>query len=257
MRIRVISLFASMFHALTEEGVIGRAVQQGLIELTVINPRDYAENKHRRVDDRPFGGGPGMLMCYQPLRDAILAAKAQLPHAKVIYLSPQGRRFDQPAAEQLALRPEMIFLCGRYEGVDERVIDALVDEEWSLGDFVLSGGELAAMSMIDAIGRLVPGVLGHDQSAVADSFSQPLLDCPHYTRPETIDGLSVPSVLLSGDHRAIERWRQQQALGRTWLRRPELLTQQTLDAEQLVLLNDFKQAQQAKALGNDFEEPQL
>ncbi len=256
MRIVVISLFPSMFDALTQEGVIGRAMKQGLIELQLISPRDYTENKHRRVDDRPFGGGPGMLMSYQPLRDAILAAKALLPEAPVIYLSPQGRRFDQQAARALVQVPQLIFVCGRYEGIDERVMISLVDQEWSLGDFVLSGGELPAMSMIDAIGRLLPGVLGDEQSAVADSFTEQLLDCPHYTRPETIDGMSVPEVLLSGDHQAIAKWRQQQALGRTWQRRPELLAKQTLSADQLALLNDFKQAQQAKALGNEFEEPQ-
>lgn len=258
MRIVVVTLFEPMFQAISEHGVTGRAVKQGLIELSFINPRDFAYDRHRTVDDRPFGGGPGMLMKYQPLKDALLKAKQQLPGARVIYLSPQGQKFDQAAAGQLSACPDLILLCGRYEGIDERVIQAFVDEEWSIGDFVLSGGEMAAMVMIDAIGRLIPGVLGHEQSAEQDSFSQGLLDCPHYTRPEEIDGMAVPAVLCSGNHKAIRDWRMQQALGRTFLRRPELLTTMTLDKHQRALLNEFKQAQPSSVeLHNDFEEPQI
>ncbi len=244
MRIDVVSLFPEMFAALSEHGVSGRAVAVGLLELVFWNPRDYTENKHRRVDDRPYGGGPGMLMQIQPLRDAIQAARAARPGpCRVVYLSPQGRVLDQAGVEALAgggLGERLILVAGRYEGIDERLIEAEVDEEWSIGDYVLSGGELPAMVLIDAVTRLIPGALGHEQSAQQDSFSDGLLDCPHYTRPEVDEaGRAVPEVLLSGDHQAIARWRLKQSLGRTWLRRPELLERRQLNEEQRELLQEF------------------
>ncbi|MGB0836052.1 MAG: tRNA (guanosine(37)-N1)-methyltransferase TrmD, partial [Psychrobium sp.] len=223
MWIGVVTLFPDMFKAITEQGVTGRAVKNGLIQVQCWNPRDFTHDKHRTVDDRPYGGGPGMLMMVQPLRDAILAAKAVAGgDAKVIYLSPQGRRFDQTGALELSSNEKLILICGRYEGIDERIITSLVDEEWSIGDYVLSGGELPAMTLIDAVSRLVPGVLGKMASAEQDSFSDGLLDCPHYTRPECLDGESVPSILLSGNHEKIKRWRAEQSLIRTWQRRPDL-----------------------------------
>ncbi|MFT4811432.1 MAG: tRNA (guanine37-N1)-methyltransferase, partial [Paraglaciecola sp.] len=199
-------------------------------------------DKHRTVDDRPYGGGPGMLMMVQPLKDAILAAKeAAGRKTKVIYLSPQGKKLDQAGVKQLSENGSLILVAGRYEGIDERVIQTQVDEEWSIGDYVLSGGELPAMVLMDAISRFVPGVLGHDQSAEQDSFSHGLLDCPHYTRPENLDGELVPKVLLSGDHKKIKQWRLEQSLGRTWQRRPELLNDLALTEEQQKLLDLYRQ----------------
>lgn len=240
MRIDVVSLFPEMFSALSGHGITGRALEQDLLELGLWNPRDYSEDKHGRVDDRPYGGGPGMVMQTQPLRQAIHAARAAVEGAShVVYFSPQGRRLDQAGVEELARHPHLILVAGRYEGVDERLIQAEVDEEWSIGDYVLSGGELAAMVAIDAMIRLIPGALGHEDSAAQDSFSEGLLDYPHYTRPEVADEGTVPEVLLSGDHQAIARWRLKQSLGRTWLRRPDLLEQLSLDAEQQTLLEEF------------------
>ena len=239
MRIDVVTLFPDLFEIALRNGVTGRAVQRGIVELGLWNPRDYTADKHRTVDDRPYGGGPGMVMMVQPLRETIRTARAAAPHSKVIYLSPQGRRLDQAAVMELVARPGMILVAGRYEGIDQRLIDSEIDEEWSIGDYVLSGGELAAMVMIDVVTRLLPGVLGHEQSAEQDSFTAGLLDYPHYTRPEEMDGMKVPEVLLGGDHAAIARWRLKQALGRTWLRRPDLLEQLNLSAEQQVLLNEF------------------
>ena len=240
MRIDVISLFPQMFSAVTEVGVTGRAAQKGILQVETWNPRDYAKDNYRTVDDRPYGGGPGMVMMVEPLRDAINAArKAEVSEAKVIYLSPQGKRLDQQALETLAKEDRLILLAGRYEGIDERLIEAEVDEEWSIGDYVLSGGELPAMVMIDGMARLLPGVLGHEDSAVQDSFVSGLLDCPHYTRPEEFEGHTVPEVLTSGDHKAIERWRLKQALGRTYERRPDLLEELALDQEQKALLQQY------------------
>ncbi|GMM83356.1 tRNA (guanosine(37)-N1)-methyltransferase TrmD [Pseudoalteromonas sp. BZB3] len=237
----VISLFPEMFDAITQQGVTGRAVKNGLIEFNSWNPRDYATDKHRTVDDRPYGGGPGMLMMVNPLKQAILDAKAAAGEsAKVIYMSPQGRKLDQQGAAELAASEKLILVAGRYEGIDERIIESYVDEEWSIGDFILSGGELPAMTLIDAVARLVPGVLGHNQSAEQDSFSDGLLDCPHYTRPETLDGKQVPAVLLSGNHKEIAKWRLKQSLGRTWLRRPDLLRNLALTEEQAMLLAEFQ-----------------
>ncbi len=225
MNFYVISLFPEMIEQACSCGVLGRAIKHGLIRVHCINPRDFAQDRHRTVDDRPYGGGPGMLMKWQPLAAAIDAAKQQASAmAKVIYMSPQGKLLNQQSVRQVAdAAPDLILIAGRYEGIDERLVEQLIDEEWSIGDYVLSGGELAAMVVIDAVARLCPGVLGDEQSAQQDSFMQGLLDCPHYTRPEEIHGYTVPAVLLSGDHKAIAQWRLQQALGRTWLRRPELI----------------------------------
>jgi tRNA (guanine37-N1)-methyltransferase len=240
MWVGIISLFPEMFHAITDYGVTGQAVKKGLLSIETWNPRDFTHDKHRTVDDRPYGGGPGMLMMVQPLRDAIHAAKQAAPKtAKVIYLSPQGRRLDQQGVEELAKNEQMLFICGRYEGVDERIIQSEVDEEWSIGDFVMTGGELPAMTLIDSVARFIPGVLGDFASAEEDSFANGLLDCPHYTRPEVLDGESVPKVLTSGNHRDIRHWRLKQSLGRTWLRRPELLENLALTDEQEQLLAAF------------------
>ncbi|MDR5612249.1 MAG: tRNA (guanosine(37)-N1)-methyltransferase TrmD [Arsenophonus sp.] len=242
MWIGIISLFPEMFRAITEYGVIGRAVKNGLLNIQCWDPRDYTHDRHRTVDDRPYGGGPGMLMMVQPLRDAIHVAKSEIGEdAKVIYLSPQGRKLNQQGVCQLTANKKLILVCGRYEGIDERIIETEIDEEWSIGDYVLSGGELPAMVMIDSISRFIPGVLGHHASAEEDSFMTGLLDCPHYTRPEVLEGMEVPSVLLSGNHAEIERWRRKQSLGRTWLRRPELLTSLALTDEQRMLLAEFQQ----------------
>ncbi len=239
MKWGVITLFPTMVADALAHGVIGRAMQRGLVDIMTFNPRAHATDLHQTVDDRPYGGGPGMLMKVETLRASIAEAKKILPEAPVIYLSPQGEPLTQAVVKELAVRPEVILVCGRYEGIDERVIELDVDHEMSLGDFVLSGGEPAAIAVLDAVGRLVPGVLGHASSAVEDSFSDGLLDCPHYTRPEEIAGLKVPDVLLSGHHGDIARWRRKQALGRTWLRRSEILEKQELSNEDRLLLDEF------------------
>lgn len=245
----VISLFPEMFQALTEHGVSGRAVKQEKVTIKCWNPRDFAHDNYQTVDDRPYGGGPGMLMKIQPLQDAIQAAKqAAGEGAKVIYLSPQGRKLDQQGVLELAQQPKLILVAGRYEGIDERLIEREIDEEWSLGDFVLSGGELAAMTLMDAVIRLTPGVLNHDQSAQQDSFMEGLLDCPHYTRPEVYEGQAVPEVLLSGNHEKIRQWRLKQSLGRTWQRRPDLLENLELTKEQHRLLTEFLSENQMNSL---------
>nr|WP_235906689.1 tRNA (guanosine(37)-N1)-methyltransferase TrmD [Pseudomonas saliphila] len=229
-----------MFAALTDYGVTGRAVTRGQLSVAFSNPRDHAHDRHRTVDDRPFGGGPGMLMKVEPLLEAIEAIKQQAPTPpRVIYLSPQGQPLSQKRAGELAQLESVVLLCGRYEGIDERIIERCVDEEVSIGDYVLSGGELGAMVLLDAITRLIPGVLGHADSAVEDSFSEGWLDCPHYTRPEEFAGQRVPEVLLSGNHALIRRWRLKQSLGRTWQRRPELLEDLMLSKEQQQLLAEF------------------
>lgn len=241
MRFEVVTLFPEMFAAVRCCGITRRALEQGLIGLGCWDPRAYATDNHRSVDDRPYGGGPGMVMRVHPLYEAITAARAAAPEgAPVVHLSPQGRRLDQEGVRHLASRPGLVLVAGRYEGVDERVIEAAVDEEWSIGDYVLSGGELAAMVVVDAVTRLVPGALGHADSAREDSFSGGLLDCPHYTRPEEALGRRVPAVLLEGNHAAIRRWRLKQALGRTWERRPDLLERVVLDEEQQALLAEFQ-----------------
>jgi len=244
MRIALVSLFPDMFCAVSDQGVVGRAVEQGLVKLSHCNPRDYTTDKHRTVDDRPYGGGPGMLMKIDPLRQAIAAARQGAGRtAKVIYLSPQGQRFCHSKALELAEWEGMILVAGRYEGVDERLIEAEVDEELSIGDYVLSGGELAAMVVIDAVTRQLPGVLGHECSAQEDSFVNGLLDCPHYTRPERFEGRDVPEVLLSGNHEEIRRWRLKQALGRTNERRPDLLQGRSMTHEEETLLAEYLREQ--------------
>jgi tRNA (guanine37-N1)-methyltransferase len=238
MHFDVITLFPEMFEA-SRKGITGRAIERGQVELHLWNPRDYTHDVHRTVDERPYGGGPGMVMKVEPLRAAILDAKTAAPQSKVIYMSPQGRPFTQAAAQAMSAQPGVILLAGRYEGIDERLIEAYVDEEWSIGDYVLSGGELPAMVLMDTVIRLLPGVLGHEDSAVEDSHVDGLLDCPHYTRPEEIEGRAVPEVLLSGNHKAIREWRLMQALGRTWLRRPDLLEGRPLTDEEQGLLDQF------------------
>jgi tRNA (guanine37-N1)-methyltransferase len=239
MRIDVVTLFPEMIREQVRYGIQGRAIQKGLLQVATWNPRDYTLDRHGSVDDRPYGGGPGMVMQVQPLRAALHAAREDGDPAPVIYLSPQGRRLDQARARQLAGQQRLILLAGRYEGIDERVIDLEVDEELSIGDYVLSGGELPALVVMDAVTRLLPGALGDADSAGQDSFMDGLLDYPHYTRPEEINGMQVPDVLAGGHHAEIRRWRHKQALGRTWLRRPDLLDALQLDAEQQVLLDEF------------------
>ena len=241
MFIGIISLFPEMFKAITEFGVTGRAVKQNLLQMRYYNPRDFTHDKHKTVDDRPYGGGPGMLMMVQPLRDAIHMAKTEAGEGvKVIYLSPQGRKLNQAGVKELSLNQKLILVCGRYEGIDERLIETEIDEEWSIGDYVLTGGESPAMALIDAVARFIPGVLGKQASAEEDSFAEGLLDCPHYTRPEVLDGLTVPSVLMSGNHKEIRQWRLKKSLERTWLRRPELLESLALTDEQAKLLKQIK-----------------
>ena len=240
MRFDIITLFPALFDAL-KDSIIGRAIDQQKIMLQLWNPRDFTNDPHKRVDDRPYGGGPGMGMQNQPLRDAILAAKKASPEsARVIYVSPQGKLFTQAQCKTVAKQHQrLIFICGRYEGIDERIIRQYVDEEWSIGNYVLSGGELPTMVIIDAITRLLPGVLGDPDSAIQDSFENDLLDCPHYTRPETIDGISVPTVLQSGDHQAIATWRLKQSLGNTWQKRPDLLKRRILSDDEKKLLQMY------------------
>lgn len=247
MRIDVITLFPEALQGLTDMGVTGRAIRDGLVDLKVWNPRDFANDRHNTVDDRPYGGGPGMVMTVEPLGSAIRAAKGghvqtlpdQDTDVKVSLMSPQGRQLDQAGVKELVGRPGLILVCGRYEGIDERLIESDIDEEWSIGDYVLSGGELAAAVIIDAVTRFIPGVLGDEQSAEQDSFVDGLLDHPHYSRPEMAGGKAVPEVLLSGNHEAIRRWRRKQALGRTWQRRPDLLKSKVLDKEAELLLEEF------------------
>lgn len=239
MRIGVITLFPEMFAALDCGGVTARAMARGLVETTLWNPRDYTLDKHRRVDDRPYGGGPGMVMQTQPLHDTLQAARRAMPEpVKTIYLSPQGRSLDRAGLNQLATGPDLLLVAGRYGGIDERLLETEIDEEWSIGDYVLSGGELAAMVLIDALTRLIPGALGHEDSN-KDSFTEGLLDAPHYTRPEVWNSQPVPEVLLSGHHADITRWREQQALGRTWRKRPDLLAEKKLSEAQRELLREY------------------
>lgn len=240
MRIDVLTLFPEFIRNSAALGVVGRAQQRGLLQVETWNPRDHAEGSYRRVDERPFGGGPGMVMLIEPLRAALNAARAATSEpARTIYLSPQGARLTQQRVRDLAALPRVILLCGRYEGVDERLLRREIDEELSIGDYVLSGGELAAAVLIDAIGRLQEGALNDAESAAQDSFEDGLLDCPHFTRPESDGDDVVPAVLLSGDHAAIRRWRRQQSLGRTWLRRPDLLARLDLEKADRALLEAF------------------
>jgi tRNA (guanine37-N1)-methyltransferase len=242
MRFDVVTIFPEFVLAAARLGVVGRAQDRGLLSVAAWNPRDYATDNYRTIDDRPFGGGPGMVMTLEPLTRSIHAAKAahDAP-ARVVYLSPQGPRLTQRKVEDLAREPRLLLLCGRYEGIDERLLEREVDEELSIGDYVVSGGELAAAVVIDAVGRLREGALGNAASASEDSFAQGLLDCPHYTRSESLGDTGVPEVLKSGDHAAIRRWRRKQSLGRTWLRRPDLLAQAELDRDARKLLDEFRQ----------------
>ncbi len=240
MKIAVVTLFPEMFSALTEYGISARALRNGLLQLECINPRAFTSDRHQTVDDRPYGGGPGMVMRIEPLRAAIAAARAWIDGpCRVIYLSPQGRVLDHGGVADLGSAGDLVLLCGRYEGIDERLIELEVDEEWSIGDYVLSGGELPAMVLIDSLIRQLPEALGHQDSAAQDSFVEGLLDCPHYTRPEVYEGRAVPPVLMSGNHEHIRRWRLKQALGRTAIRRPELIEGLELDTERKALLAEF------------------
>jgi tRNA (guanine37-N1)-methyltransferase len=240
VRIEVVTLFPEFVAEATRIGVTGRAVERGRVEVRASTPREYAEDLHRTVDDRPYGGGPGMVMKIEPTRSALRAARARLPDgSRTVYLAADGATLTQSKARELAMLPGLLLLAGRYEGVDERLLEMEIDECISIGDYVLSGGELPALVLIDAIVRLLPGVLGDEESAQQDSFVAGLLDWPHYTRPETYEGRAVPPVLLSGNHAAIQRWRTKQALGRTWLRRPDLIEKLQLSAEQRRLLDEF------------------
>jgi tRNA (guanine37-N1)-methyltransferase len=240
MRIRVVTLFPEMLAAAMKFGVCGRALARQVAEVALVNPRDFANDPHRSVDDRPYGGGPGMVLKYEPFRDAIRAARRELPAgSRTVFLSPQGRPFDQAKAREMATWPGLLLVSGRYEGFDERLVEAEADDELSIGDFVLSGGESAALVVMDAVIRLMPGTLGDEASAEEDSFTDGLLDCPHYTRPEVADGMTVPDVLLEGNHEMIRRWRQKQSLGRTWERRPDLLAGKTLSGEEQELLRQY------------------
>jgi tRNA (guanine37-N1)-methyltransferase len=247
IRFDVVTLFPEMFAALTGSGITSRALEAGLWSLTTWNPRDFATDRYRTVDERPYGGGPGMVMLAEPLDRALDAVRKSGGSAKTIYLSPQGRKLDHPRVMQMVQEHAVTLLCGRYEGVDERLLRRRVDEEISIGDFVLSGGELAAMALMDAVVRQLPGAVGDSASVVEESFADGLLDCPQYTRPETYLGGRVPEVLLSGHHENIRRWRLKQALGRTWLRRPDLLAARRLSDEERRLLEEFQQESGAKS----------
>lgn len=254
LKFTAITLFPEMFSAVTDYGVVGRAIKKGDVVVSLVNPRDFTTDRHKTVDDRPYGGGPGMLMKVEPLLKTIKSIRLEVDNQcstetkkpKVIYFSPQGEKMDHQMVARLAREEHLILIAGRYEGVDERIVSTEVDLEVSLGDFVLSGGELPAMALVDSVTRLLPCVLGHQESAVQDSFVDGLLDCPHYTRPEvyiTDDGgqLTVPEVLLGGDHKKIAEWRLKQQLGRTWLRRPELLKNRELTQQEQFLLEEFQQ----------------
>jgi tRNA (guanine37-N1)-methyltransferase len=240
MHFEVVTLFPELVEQVGRFGVVGRGLERGLLRIVTTDPREFATDTHRTVDDRPYGGGPGMLMKVEPLRSAIRAARARLPAgSRTVVLSPQGRVFNQAVAREYQALPGLLLVAGRYEGMDERLLRMEADETLTVGDYVLSGGELPAMLVVDAVARLVPGVLGDENSAVEDSFSDGLLDCPHYTRPETVDGMRVPAVLLSGDHEAIRRWRLKQKLGSTWRARPEMLAARELTAEEQRLLDEY------------------
>ncbi len=242
MKLAVVTIFPQMFDAVIENGISARALDKGALKVKLWNPRDFTEDRHRTVDDRPYGGGAGMLLNPEPLARAIDAAK-QENHGPVVYLSPQGEQLNQKLLAELAVLPALILLAGRYEGIDERIVESRVDREISAGDYVLAGGELVAMLLLEGIARLLPGVLGNDESAAQDSFADALLDYPHYTRPEVFEGRAVPEVLLSGNHGAIRRWRLMQALGRTEERRPDLLAGRELDREQSELLKAYQSEQ--------------
>ena len=246
IRFDVVTLFPEIFRAVTESGITSRALQRGLWRLETWNPRDFTTNNYRTVDDRPFGGGPGMVMLAEPIERTLDAVKSSGGGGRVVYLSPQGRKLEHRRVMEMACEKSITLLCGRYEGVDERLLERRVDEELSIGDFVLSGGEVAALAVIDAVVRQLPGALGDESSAAQESFAGGLLDCPHYTRPEEYSGLKVPEVLMSGHHENIRRWRLKQALGRTWLRRPELIAARRLTDEEAKLLEEFRQEHEGR-----------
>jgi tRNA (guanine37-N1)-methyltransferase len=246
IRFDVVTLFPEMFAAITGSGITSRALDAGLYSVTTWNPRDFTTDNYRTVDDRPYGGGPGMVMLPEPLERTLDAVKSA-GGGRTLYLTPQGRKLEHRRVMELVKEPGLTLLCGRYEGVDERLLERRVDEEVSIGDFVLSGGELAAMALIDACVRQLPGALGDDASALEESFADGLLDCPQYTRPETYSERKVPEVLLSGHHENIRRWRLKQALGRTWLRRPDLLEVKTLGAEERKLLDEFQREHRSQS----------
>jgi tRNA (guanine37-N1)-methyltransferase len=249
MRIAVVSLFPSMLREALAHGVLGRALERGLVQVDCFDPREHTADVHRTVDDRPYGGGPGMVLKVEPLRDALRAARAAMPAgSRAVYLGADGVRFEQKRAREARDWPGLILVAGRYEGVDERFVDHEIDEQWSIGDYVLSGGELPALVVIDAIVRLLPGTLGSAESAAQESFTDGLLDWPHYTRPASVDGRGVPEVLSSGDHAAIGRWRLQQSLGRTWQRRPDLLERRGMSGEERSLLEEFQRAAAAQRM---------
>jgi tRNA (guanine37-N1)-methyltransferase len=251
MRIAVVSLFPVMLREALLHGVVGRAIERRLLDMDYIDPRDYSTDMHRTVDDRPYGGGPGMVLKAEPLRMALAQAMGRVPEGRRVYLGADGRRFDQALAREASCWPGLILVAGRYEGVDERFLETDIDDQWSIGDYVLSGGELPALVVIDAIARLLSGALGSAESAVQESFTDGLVDWPHYTRPSTLDGRAVPAVLASGDHAAIRRWRLQQALGRTWLRRPEMLERRGMNSEERILLEEFKIERAERMARND------
>ena len=249
MKIVVITLFPELVGQALQHGVLGRAIERGVLAVETVNPRDFVTDVHKTVDDRPYGGGPGMVLKAEPLRLAMQDAMARLPAATRILLAADGEPVRQRKVAELAQRPELILVAGRYEGVDERFVEAYVDESLSVGDVVLSGGELPALMVIDAVARLLPGTLGDAESAVQESFTDGLLDWPHYTRPEAWEGRPVPPVLLGGNHAAIGRWRRKQALGRTWRRRPDLLAQRELSKEERKLLDEYVAEQDAPRTG--------
>ncbi len=239
MRFDILTLFPEMFSSPFQESILAKAIEKGLIEVRTINIRDFALDKHRIVDDAPYGGGQGMVMKVEPIARAIEQVKSEDPSVRTIYLTPEGKPLNQEMARQLSSRSHLILLCGRYEGVDERVRELFVDEEISIGDYVLTGGELAAMVLIDAVSRLLPGVLGSDRSAEEDSFFGSLLEYPQYTRPASFRGYEVPEVLLSGNHQVISLWRRKEALRRTWMRRPDLLSKASLSEEDKKILEEI------------------
>jgi tRNA (guanine37-N1)-methyltransferase len=248
MWVGVVSLFPEMMRIISEQGVLARAIERGVLQFDLQNPRDFAEDRHSTVDDRPYGGGPGMVMKVAPLLAAIEASKAQAPKAstesaRVVYLSPQGATLNQASVQRLASEPALVLVAGRYEGIDERLMDEVIDEELSIGDYVLTGGELPVMVVMDAVARCLPGTLGNPESADYESHRNGLLDCPHYTRPDSVLGRQVPNVLLSGDHEAIRRWRLGESLRRTYERRPDMLARRSLSVEERQLLGEhFEQA---------------
>ncbi len=239
MHVDVVTLFPQIINSVFAEGVVGRAMENNILSLHTTNPRQFAENVHQSVDDRPYGGGPGMVMSCDVIEKSLSHIENQRGRGYRVYVTPQGKTLNHDLVKQLSNEEHIVLLCGRYEGIDERIIEEQIDLECSLGDFVLSGGELAAAVIIDSIARLLPGTLGHNESAANDSFATGLLDHPHYTRPESVNGKVVPQVLLSGDHQAIERYRLQQALGNSWVKRPDLFAKKALSEAELCLLNDF------------------